>query len=109
MDKEKLINEILYKFSCGYHGKEDICNYQIGKKCAEVNCNMRSELEEIVDKYLPDKKTKQNKEKMIKRIARIICECDELDCLCPDPQRFACTSYNKARDIVNIIFTKEKK
>lgn len=55
-----------------------------------------------------------DRDKMIERIARIICENGTVDCFCPDPQRVACTSYNKARDILNelipegaVVFTKE--
>lgn len=41
------------------------------------------------------------REKIIEKIARIICENGTVDCFCPEPQRVACTSYNKARDILN--------
>ena len=43
------------------------------------------------------------REKMIEKIARIICENGTVDCFCPEPQRVACTAYNKARDILTSI------
>lgn len=42
-----------------------------------------------------------DRDKMIEKIARVICENGTVDCFCPYPQRVACTSYNKARDILN--------
>ena len=45
-----------------------------------------------------------DREEMIEKVARIICEHKTLDdCSCPDPQRVACTAYNKARDILTSI------
>lgn len=56
-----------------------------------------------------------DRDKMIEKIARIICENGIMDCLCPYPQRVACTPYNKARDILNeiipdgaVVLTKEE-
>lgn len=45
-----------------------------------------------------------DREEMIEKIARIICEHQTIDdCSCPDPQRVACTAYNKAKDILTSI------
>ena len=44
-----------------------------------------------------------NRKEMIERTARIICKNKLADCLCKSPSHYACTAYNKARDIVNIL------
>lgn len=52
MDREKMIDEILYKF-CERHGIEDKC-YDSGKKCADMSCAIRLIATKIVNKYIPE-------------------------------------------------------
>lgn len=47
------------------------------------------------------------RDKMIEKIARIICENGAVDCFCPESERVACTTYNKARDILNELIPEE--
>ena len=47
-----------------------------------------------------------NRKEIIERTARIICENKLADCLCKGPSHYACTAYNKARDIVNMLVQK---
>lgn len=52
MEREKMIEEILYKF-CERHGIEDKC-YDSGKKCADMSCAIRLIATKIVNKYIPE-------------------------------------------------------
>lgn len=44
-----------------------------------------------------------NRNEMIERTARIICENKLADCLCKGPSHYVCTNYSKARNIVNML------
>lgn len=64
MEREKMIEEILYKF-CERHGIEDKC-YDSGKKCADMSCAIRLIATKIVNKYIPEGSVVLTKEELVK-------------------------------------------